>query len=575
MRAIGAILALGVLVGACGTISGVLGRDGEQHSPAAAPLVAMDTPLPAFAFPPLSPPAILAHVEELASDGYVGRAPAEDGEEQTLAYLEAAFYQAGLQPGVREADGTMGWRQLTPLVSATVEGAPRMTIASATEAQDYAYRSEQVIWTKRLEPHISLVGAPLVFVGYGVVAPELGWNDYAGIDMTGKIAVILINDPDFETGDDRGFGGRAMTYYGRWTYKFEEAARQGAAGALIIHETAPAAYPWPVVMSSWTGPQLDTVRGPDAPQRVQVEGWISASMASSLFTRAGLDFGALKTRAQSRGAPPVEMGLAATVSLDTVISSSQSYNVVGILPGRARPDEAVLYTAHWDHLGRCTPVDGDDICNGAQDNATGTAGLIEIARRHVAAGRPERSVVFVAFTAEEQGLLGSIYYANHPIVPAAQTVAAINMDGLNVFGATHDVTITGFGKSDLDALLTREAATQNRRVEPEPFPERGGFYRSDHFPLANVGIPVLYARSGLDMVIGGRERGEALSNQYVAERYHKPNDEVTPDWDLTGASQDLQLFYHVGRDLASGTLWPEWSATAEFRARREASLAGR
>ncbi len=558
-------IAAAAALAACAGVG--LGRD-HAASPRASHRPAATTPAPApiaaFAQPPLSVMALRGHVEVLASGEFEGRPPAEPAEELTLAYLENAFAQAGLQPGVILADGARSWRQEVPLVSATVTNEPRLWVTGPSYSGLFEYRGQHVVWTKRLDPVIDLANAPLVFVGYGVVAPELDWNDYAGLDMTGKIAVILINDPDFETGDDRGFGGRAMTYYGRWTYKFEEAARQGAIGALIIHESAPAAYPWPVVMSSWTGPQLDTARGADAPPRVAVEGWISASTATELFMGAGLDFAALKAAAQNRGFAGVDMGLAASVQLETTISESSSYNVVGVLPGRIHPNETVLYTAHWDHLGRCPAVNGDDICNGARDNAIGTAGLIELARQFSTQGRGERSVGFVAFTAEEQGLLGSIYYGAHPVFDPVLTAAAINMDGGNVYGATRDVTITGFGKSDLDELLAVFATAQGRTVQPEPFPEQGGFYRSDHFPLARIGIPVMYARGGLDLVVGGRERGEAVSRAYIADRYHKPDDELTDDWDLTGVTQDLQLYYDVGRTLADSRRWPQWRPTAEF-----------
>jgi Zn-dependent M28 family amino/carboxypeptidase len=551
-------------------------RGQAQPSPSAADASDAHGEMRAFAHPPLSPMAIGEHIAILASDAFEGRPPAEPAEELTLRYLERSFARAGLEPGAPQPDGAMGWRQEVPLISATLANEPRLFVAGEAYAGMMEYRTHQVVWTKRLDPDIALENAPLVFVGFGVVAPELGWNDYAGIDMTGKIAVILINDPDFAVGEDRGFGGRAMTYYGRWTYKFEEAARQGAAGALIIHESAPAAYPWPVVVSSWTGPQLDTARGEgESNPRVAVEGWLSAAAATEMFAGAGLDFATLKNAAQTRGFTAVEMGLRGSIQLETTIARSRSYNIVGVLPGRQRPEETVLYTAHWDHLGRCPPVNGDDICNGAMDNATGVAGLIELARQSVAQGRGERSAMFVAFTAEEQGLLGSIYFAAHPAMNPALTAAAINMEGGAIYGATRDVTVTGFGKSDMDALLAEAAAGQSRMIAPEPFPEHGGFYRSDHFPLARIGVPVLYARGGIDLVDGGRERGEALSRAYIADRYHKPDDEFSDSWDLTGTTQDLQLYFAVGQSLANSRRWPQWSATAEFGAARAETAAMR
>ena len=521
----------------------------------------------AFAHEPLSAPALMAHVERLASDEFEGRSPGTRGEELTIAYLSQAFAAAGLQPG---ANGS--WVQEVPLATAEVTNNPTLTLGE----HSYTYGSDFVAWTKRQDsPHIAIEDAELVFVGYGVVAPENDWNDYAGLDMRGKIAVILINDPDFDTGDDRGFGGRAMTYYGRWTYKYEEAARQGAAGAIIIHETDAASYPWAVVESSWTGPQHDLVLADQGRDRVQVEGWVTNEIGRALFARAGLDFDRERARAQNRGFTPVSLNTTGSIALHTEIETHMSRNVIGVLPGRGRPDEAVLYGAHWDHLGRCTPVDGDDICNGARDNATGTAGLIELARRFAADGPAERSVAFLAFTAEESGLLGSAYYATEPVFAPADTAAMINMDGLSTVGPAREMSVVGYGQNNLDQMLTRAAEAQGRRTEPEAFPERGSFYRSDHFNLAKIGVPVLYAGSGIDLVDGGVQRGRALAQEYTAQRYHKPTDEITPDWDMSGATLDLELLYAVGREVADSDIWPEWSETSEFRAARDQSRAGR
>jgi Zn-dependent M28 family amino/carboxypeptidase len=546
---VAAFAAATLALGACSYLGG--GR--TETAPSGAAPAALAPRLEAFQHPPLAPAAVMAHVRVLSSDAFEGREPGTNGERLTVEYLETAFEDAGLTPGVVGADGRRSWRQATPLISATLTEVPTLTIAGRDGRRAYAYGPQFSAWTKRLQDVVTVENAELVFVGYGIVAPELGWNDYAGIDMTGKIAVILINDPDFETGDDRGFGGRAMTYYGRWTYKYEEAARQGAAGAIIIHETAPAAYPWAVIESATGGPRFDVVTADRGMSRVPFEGWITSEVALETFRRAGLNFEQLKARAQQRGFTPVDMGS---------------------LPGRTRPEEVIIYVAHWDHLGRCPPIDGDDICNGALDNATGTAGLIELARRFVNHGRPERSVAFMAVTAEEQGLLGSLYYSQNPIFPPANTVAAINMDGLNVRGPTRDVSVVGFGKSQLDDLLRAAAEAQGRRVVPEPFPEHGSFYRSDHVNFARLGIPVLYASSGTDMIDGGTERGAALSRDYIANRYHKPQDEVTDDWNIIGGVQDLQMLYAVGRQLADSRMWPEWAPNAEFRAAREASRAG-
>jgi Zn-dependent M28 family amino/carboxypeptidase len=526
----------------------------------------------AFAQPILSPNAILAHVKVLASDEFEGRAPGTHGEQLSLDYIERAFTEAGLRPGVPGADGKAGWLQEVPMSSSFVEGDPVLAITGKDGNRDYQYRTQFVAWSKRVAPQVSIENAPLVFVGYGVVAPERRWNDYAGIDMHGKIAVILINDPDCETGDDRGFGGKAMTYYGRWTYKFEEAARQGAAGALIIHETAPAAYPWGVVQSSNTGSKFDIVREDKGSGRVAIEGWMATQVGQELFERAGLKFAEQKARAQTRGFKPVMMGkLRGSLALDLTVKNSRSFNVIGILPGKARPGEAIFYSAHWDHLGHCPQIKGDDICNGARDNASGVAGLIELARKFGNDAPADRTVAFMATTAEEQGLLGAQYYAGHPVYPVRDTVADINMDQLNISGAARDVTIVGMGKSDMDDLLAAAAAKAGRQASPDPFPEKGFFFRADQFEFARVGVPVLYVNAGIDLVNGGPTRGRALEDTFSAERYHRPQDEVTPDWDLTGASQDLHLLYDVGRGLAMNASWPEWRANAEFRDAREAS----
>ncbi|HYD72294.1 MAG TPA: M28 family metallopeptidase [Candidatus Binatia bacterium] len=530
-------IAVAILAGACATASGDNGR-------------------------PLTPSALMSHIEVLASDEFEGRAPGTRGEELTVQYITEQFYAAGLQPGVNGS-----WVQEVPMATAEVTNNPTLRIGDNT----YAYGTDFVAWTKRQDqPRISLENAELVFVGYGITAPENDWNDWGDVDVRGKIVVFLINDADFDTGDDRGFGGRRMTYYGRWTYKYEEAARRGAAGALIIHEDAAAAYPWAVVNSSWTGQQFDLARADHGADRVAIEGWITNQVARALFQRAGLDFDAERRRAQSRGFTPVSLNQRASISLETRITTHMSRNVIGVIPGRDRPDEAVLYGAHWDHLGRCTPVDGDDICNGALDNATGVAGLIELARQFRADGPTQRSVAFIAFTGEESGLLGSQYYAEHQVFEPRNTAAMINMDGLSVVGPAYDMIVVGFGQNDLQDRLAEAAHAQDRRISPEAYPERGSFYRSDHFNLAKTGVPVLYAGSGTDLVNGGLERSRVLSDAYLATRYHKPDDEIQPNWDLTGAEQDLRLLYAVGRGVADSADWPAWSEQSEFRAARTA-----
>ncbi|MEZ5994595.1 MAG: M28 family metallopeptidase [Hyphomonadaceae bacterium] len=527
--------------------------------------------IPAFASPPLSAEALLDHVRVLASDEFEGRAPGTNGERLSIEYIERAFAAAGLQPGVTLPDGSRSWRQEAQLVAATLTETPSLTLAGRDGAHSYVYGPQFSAWTRRLDETVAIENAPLVFVGYGINAPELGWNDYEGVDMHGKIAVILVNDPDFETGDDRGFGGRAMTYYGRWTYKFEEAGRQGAAGAIIIHETEPAAYPWAVIQSATGGARWDTVREDRGASRAGFEGWINNDVAMETFRRANLDFPELKARAQRRGFRAVRMNLTGSLTLHTNVEQRPSYNVIGVLPGRERPQETILYSAHWDHLGHCPAIEGDDICNGALDNATGVAAVIELARRFTAAGPGARSVAFMSVTAEEQGLLGALYYSQHPVFPARDTVAAINIDGVNNFGRTRDVEIVGFGKSEMDDLFAAALSAQGRRVAPDSSPEAGYFYRSDHLHYAQLGIPVLYTSSGVDMIDGGAERGNALSAAYVANDYHKPSDEVTDEWDMSGGAEDLEALYAVGRRLADGDEWPQWRANAEFRAARQAS----
>ncbi|MBY0568771.1 MAG: M28 family peptidase [Hyphomonadaceae bacterium] len=525
-----------------------------------------------FAGAPLSSVSLLENIRVLASDEFEGRAPGTNGERLTVEYLERAFAAAGLEPGVTLPDGTRSWRQEAVLSAATLLNTPTLTIAGADGSRPYVYGEHFTAWTRRLQENVDVSNAELVFVGYGINAPELGWNDYEGVDVRGKIVVILINDPDFDTGDDRGFGGRAMTYYGRWTYKFEEAGRQGAAGAIIVHQTAPASYPWPVIGSRVAGPRFDIVRADRGASRAGFEGWMQEAVARETFQRAGVDFDRLRAQAQTRGFRAVDLGsLTGSIALQTRLEQTRTSNVVGVLPGRSRPNETVIYSAHWDHLGRCAAIDGDDICNGALDNATGTAALIELARAFSANGRPERSVAFIALTAEEQGLLGALYYQQNPIFNPRDTVAAINMDGINNMGRTRDIEVVGFGKSEMDDLITRAAQAQGRRVEPDSSPEAGYFYRSDHLHFAQLGIPVLYTSNGIDLVEGGVERGSALNAAYVANDYHKPSDEVTDAWDMSGGVEDLQLLYTVGRELADNSSWPRWHENAEFRGARVAS----
>ncbi|WP_295927451.1 M28 family metallopeptidase [uncultured Xanthomonas sp.] len=518
-----------------------------------------------------------ADVKTLASDAYEGRAPGSAGEEKTVAYLSAQFQAAGLQPGGDLRDGKRLWTQAVPLRRADIVGTPQLAIASGDQRQALT-QGQQIAVRAALDgsSQVSLDGAPLVFVGYGVKAPERGWDDFKGVDLKGKIAVVLINDPDFETGKG-AFDGKGMTYYGRWTYKFEEGARQGAAGVLIVHETAPASYGWATVANSNTNSMFDVVRDDPKSVHPELEGWIQRDLAVDLFKRAGLDFDALKKQAQSRDFKPVELKgerLYADYAVKSEVITSR--NVVARLPGKTRPDDTLIYTAHWDHLGVGAPdAKGDRIFNGALDNASGVAALLELARAFAKGPAPQRSVVFMAVTAEEKGLLGSEYYASKPLYPLARTVAVINMDGMSPFGPSRDFGIYGTAKLELLDDLKRVAKGWDLRYTPDPKPEAGYFFRSDHFSFAKRGVPALSFAAGQDWVDGGVAAGKAASDDYTAKRYHQPGDEWQPNWTFAGAARDMQVLYTLGEELANSTQWPNWSRDSEFRATRDASAAQR
>ena len=504
---------------------------------------------------------LMEHIETLSSDAFGGRAPGSPGEEKTVAYLRDRFSAHGLAPG--NPDGT--FVQNVPLVGITSES--RVSLVRDGEEEELAGGVGYVAWTKRVVEEVSL-DEELVFVGYGAVAPEYDWDDYKDVDVRGKVLVMLVNDPPVEG----IFGDEAMTYYGRWTYKYAIAAEKGAAGAFVVHETVPAGYPWEVVSGSWTGEQFDLETEDKNMGRVAVEGWFSLEVAQSLFEKAGLDFDAQKQAAADRAFRPVALGARVTATIENTMRNVDSANVVARLEGSGAPDEIVLYVAHWDHLGTIESMEGDNIFNGAYDNATGVAGLLELAR---VLGEldpaPRRSVVFLAVTAEEQGLLGSRYYVEQPLYPAKKTVAAINMDGLNIWGRTSDITVVGLGQSELDDLAREVATGQGRIVRPDPEPEKGFYYRSDHFELAKVGIPSFYADVGISFEGKPEGWGEEQRAIYTAEDYHKPSDEIKEWYEFSGMTQDLELFFEMGRRLAAGDGWPEWSETSEFRARREAS----
>ena len=516
-------------------------------------------------------------VKTLSSDAFEGRGPATPGETKTVAYVVEQMKGAGLQPGGDIKDGKRTWTQAVPLARSEISGTPKLAVAVGGKAQALT-QGEEIAVRAAMDGSktVAIKDAPLVFLGYGVDAPERKWNDFKGVDLHGKIGIVLINDPDFETGEG-DFGGKAMTYYGRWTYKYEEAAKQGALGLLIVHETAPASYGWKTVKNSNTNTMFDIVRDKPGSVHPKLEAWIQRDFAVDLFKRAGLDFDAQKKLAQTRDFKPVvlkDATLSADYAVDQQVITSQ--NVVGRVEGSQRPDETVIYSAHWDHLGVGAPdAKGDKIYNGAVDNGTGTAALIELGRAFAHAPKPQRSVVFLNVTAEEKGLLGSEYYASKPLYPLAKTVADINMDALDPMGPARNFTTSGSAQSDLLDLLIADGKTFGLSYAPDPHPEAGHFFRSDHFPFAKRGVPSVSFGSGNDLVNGGIEAGEAAKKAYTADRYHQPADEWQADWTFAGMTHDLPLLYKVGSDLANSKRWPDWSRDSEFRATRDATAAER
>jgi len=528
------------------------------------------------AVPPVDEALLRETIRTLSSDEFEGRGPGTAAEPKTLEAIITRFKAAGLQPGNKGPDGKPTWLQDVPSVTITGSNRSPLIVSGGAEVLSFKPSSDFVAESYRVTPRTEVKDSELVFVGYGINAPELGWNDYAGIDMKGKTAVILVNDPDYAMTSEEGpFRGRRMTYYGRWPYKYEEAARQGATAALIVHDTFPAAYGWQVVESSGTGPQHFVQTANDGADQTAANGWIQKAVAEAILKAAGKDLGALTAAAQQKGFKPVPLGLKASLSFDNAIEKANSHNVIGIMPGTKRPDEYVLYSAHWDHLGRCkADATGDDICNGAIDNATGVAALAALAKMNAAAGPAARSQVFLAVTLEESGLLGSEYYAQNPVFPLAKTVGGVNMDALYAGGRAKDVTVTGGDKSELTAILHKVEGEMGLTEAPEDHPERGYYYRSDHFSLAKRGVPMFAVERGTDLFVGGKPAGAAISDDYTNVRYHQPSDEYEESWDLSGMKQDVTLFYRLGRELADGTTWPNWHPGDEFRAIRDRSRAG-
>lgn len=523
------------------------------------------------AAPNISEATLKRVTRQLSDDSFLGRAPATQGETLTVNYLIQEFQRAGLQPG-----NNGSWTQDVPLVEIAATNNPRLTVTGGAQPLTFNYRTDLVAASYRAQPRVSFDNSDVVFVGYGINAPERGWNDYEGVDVRGKTVIILVNDPDWQTQGTTGtFNGRAMTYYGRWTYKYEEAARQGAAAAFIVHDTEPASYGWMTVENSWTGPQLYMDDGRGGADQTAANGWLQKESARRLLASGGQDLDTLIARARQPGFRAVPLtGLKASMTIENSIRRQASKNVIGIIPGATRPDEYVLYTAHWDHLGECAQTGEDRICNGAVDNATGTAALVALAEAH-RNSRPDRTIVFLAVTAEESGLIGSAYYAANPVFPLARTAGGINIDGLQLGGLTRDFIAIGAGKSQLDDYLRRAIDPLGLTLVPEPAPEAGYYYRSDHFSFAKRGVPMLYAEGGEELVAGGREAGAAAARDYRANRYHGINDEYDDSWNWDGAVRDLGVYYRIMTALASTASWPEWLPGDEFRAIRERSAAER
>ena len=523
----------------------------------------------------ITPDGLLAHIKVLASDEFEGRAPGTKGEELSVKYITDQFKQIGLKPG--NSDGT--YTQEVPL--AGIKSAPRMSFVVGDKTIDLKSPDDFVASSARLQSEIKIDKSDVVFVGYGVVAPEYGWDDYKGVDVHGKTILMLIGDPpvpdpkDPSKLDDKMFKGKAMTYYGRWTYKYEIAAQKGAAAAIIIHETEPAGYPWQVVRSSWGKENFELDNPNKNMDAVSARSWITHDVAKKLFTDCGQDFDALKKSVVTKGFRPVALNAKTNIDIKQQIRSFKSHNVIGKLEGddpKLR-DEYIIYTAHWDHLGRHPELQGDQIFNGAIDNASGVASVIELGAAFTKLNPPpKRSVLFMATTAEEAGLLGAKFYAEHPLYPLEKTLADINIDGINPWGKTRDLEDLTNNNSTLDDLLGQAAARQGRVMKPNSEPEKGGFYRVDSFEFAKVGVPALHAARGIEIIGKPPGYGKQKRDEFIAKHYHQSSDEVDPTWDLSGAVQDVQLLFEVGYEVANGDKFPEWKAGSEFKPNRDAML---
>jgi Zn-dependent M28 family amino/carboxypeptidase len=532
-------------------------------------------PLPAVAneqhtfSPDITPDDFAAHLRVISSDEYDGRKPGTLGERLTTNYIIEQFKRMGLEPG-NKGD----WVQTVPAVSTALndQASVKLDVAEGGGQEAFAFGSDMVAGTLQAKADVDLKDSDVIFVGYGVNAPEAQWNDFDGVDVKGKTVIILVNDPGWNANDPKLFKGREMTYYGRWTYKFEEAARQGAAAAFIVHQTEPAAYGWNVVQSGWSMPKLDLPESEDPSPRLPVAGWLTHEAAQRLFAKAGKNFDDLARQADARGFKAVPLEAKASIHLQSTITHSLSNNVIGMVKGSEKPDEAIVYTAHWDHLGHDPSLQGHQIYNGAIDNGTGIAALLEIAGKF-AQDMPKRTVIFAAVTMEESGLLGSEYYVAHPPFPLNKTVADINMDALPIIGATKDMEVIGLGQGDLEDMFADVLKADGRVVSGDASPEKGHYFRSDHFNFAKAGVPALAANGGVDMVVGGKAAGEAASNDYVKNRYHQPTDVYDMRWNFDGVTQNVKAFYALGEKLADNDVWPVWKDGSEFKAIREKSLA--
>jgi Zn-dependent M28 family amino/carboxypeptidase len=559
---LGTLMVVSLIAGCGGGGSQDAGRTAINTSPVESAVKAMTTG------------DLIQHIRDLSADSMEGRAPASVGEDRTVAYLTNQFKALGLEPG--NPDGT--YVQDVPLVGIESQASGQFQVKGQTLT--LSYPDNWVAVSKRVTPEVDVRNSDVVFVGYGVVAPEYDWDDYKGRDMTGRTLVMLVNDPPVPEPneayklDPKMFKGDAMTYYGRWTYKYEEGTRKGAAAVIIVHETGPAGYPWGVVTSSWGHENFSILPPDNNMSRVPVEGWITLDEAKQLFSAAGYDFDALKESASKKDFQPVDLGATADFTVKQTTREVQSRNVVAKLPGTTKPGEYVIYTAHWDHLGMNPSLPGPDkIYNGALDNASGVGGLLELGKAFKALQPgPDRSILFLAVTSEEQGLLGSQYYATNPLYPLNKTLADINMDALNQWGPTKDVIVVGMGNTTLEDILRREATAVDRVIEPDAEPEKGFFYRSDQFSFAKQGVPALYTDAGIDYIGKPAGWGKQKKDEYTENDYHKPSDEIKPDWDLTGAIDDLHLLFAVGYDVANATQWPQWKEGTEFKAIREKSL---